>query len=447
MREGTFNLRRWFAIVGSIAIAAISLVAATLGSRAMSERLIRQDAELALEFVQSAIPAGTPGAAFEAGGDSRRALESMLSHVANMTDVLRANIYARDGTILWSSNRELIGRRFEVNPELDAAWGGSLVAESGTIDAGKAAKPERATLDEGARYFVESYLPVRLGRDGPVAAVVEIYKTPRRLFEVIHGLQRAIWVGALAAGLFLYATLFWMIRRADNLIRAQQDRLVQAETLAVMGEMGTAVAHGIRNPLASIRSSAELALDGALDEARASARDIITEVDRLDQWVHALVNYSRPVSGSLRRIDPGVVVRDCLTVFERDARQLAIDYRGDISGTLPPVVADPVLLTQVLCSLVSNAFEAQPAPSVVSVRAAREPDGKTVRIAVRDDGPGMSAKDRERAFKPFYTTKTKGLGIGLPLARRVIERFGGRLELESVPGRGTEARVYLPAAE
>ncbi|MCB1901139.1 MAG: two-component sensor histidine kinase, partial [Rhodocyclaceae bacterium] len=245
-----------------------------------------------------------------------------------------------------------------------------------------------------------------------------------------------------AAGLFLYFTLFWLARRADALIRTQQEQLVQSETLAAVGEMGSAVAHGIRNPLASIRSSAELSLELSPD-AGEPARDIIAEVDRMEHWVRMLLSYARPVASQPVAVEVGELVAHGLAEFERETARRQITVRSLVPPGLPPVSADPLLLGQVLGSLLANAVEALREHGEIEVSAGHAE--RQVWVRVRDSGPGLTQAQLGKVFKPFFTTKTKGLGVGLPLARRIIERFGGRLELRSEPGRGTLAEFRLPA--
>lgn len=444
--ETPFKLSRWFGLVALLSVASLTIVSATLLSRFVSSALIQQDAVLSMEFVQSVVLAERSEQLFERPYDAHRAeLESMFNHVASMPDVLRANIYAADRTILWSSTPSLIGKTYGSNPDLDEALEGEVTAESGVIGADSNDKPERATMAEGTFYFVESYLPMRIHDGKRVAGVVEIYKTPRRLFATIHAMQRWIWIGAALSGLFLYIALFWMVRRADNLIRHQQEQLVQNETLAAMGEMGTAVAHGIRNPLAAMRSSAELALESDPQSMREAAKDIIDEADRLETWVSSLLSYARPADGSVRETDLATLAQACVAGFVREGERRGIAIRSGISGRVPALSADPQLLGQVLNSLISNALEATPPPTRIDLLVKGE--SRLVRIQVVDDGSGMTPRQLAGAFRPFFTTKPKGLGIGLPLAKRIVERFGGRIAIDSAEGRGTTVTLEFAVRE
>lgn len=364
----------------------------------------------------------------------------LVEHISQLPDVLRANLYSRRRTIVWSSDPGLIGSEFKDNPELERALHGEIVAHGGEGE-----KREHDKLVARYPYFVEIYSPVWDHSHGEVIGVVELYKAPTALFSAISAAQRAVWLGAALAGGFLYIALFWMVRRADLLIRAQRERLVQSETLAALGEMSSAVAHGIRNPLAAIRTSAELAIDSEPAEWRDAARDIVAHVDRLDVWVRKLLSYSEPLAGRLEPIAVGGLLWESLGSFARELDRRGIKLSAHVGRALPPVAADALMLGQVFNSLIANAVEAIERDGRIVVNAERAADGHLC-ISIRDSGPGMSSEQLARAFKPFHTTKTKGLGVGLALARRIIERFGGSISLASQPGSGTTVDVVLPAA-
>jgi len=436
-----FNLSRWFAAVGLVSIASISGVSGWLLSGFLTERMLRQEGRLTQQFVDSIVRVEKAGVHFAGGARGRpQELKDFVRHVSDLPDVLRANLYSHDRTIIWSSDPALIGRQFRDNPELEEALRGELV-----VHGGEESKREHADLNHRFPFFVEIYSPVRDESGDQIIGVIELYRTPVALFEAISAGRRAVWIGAALAGVFLYVALFWMVRRADDLIRVQRERLVQSETLAVVGEMSSAVAHGIRNPLASIRSSAELALESEPPQWREAARDIVAEVDRLESWVRELLSYSQPLAGKLESIQVGPLVRASLQSFERELERRGIRASVRAGETLPPVAADPLILGQVFNSLIANALEAVERDGDIEVTVQRDGE-RRLRVSIQDSGPGMSRAQLASAFKPFYTTKPRGIGVGLPLAKRVIERFGGSIVLASEPGKSTTVDVMLPVA-
>ncbi|BAL24525.1 histidine kinase [Azoarcus sp. KH32C] len=442
------NLSRWFALVGLLSIAGISAVAGYLLSIFVTDRMVRQEGELTMEMVQNLVLVEKPFLNMFAESEPARREDAAeaIEHIASIPGVLRANVYDRSRRILWSSDQELIGQLFGVNDELDDALRGELVAHGQRHDGGAHDKAEHRDLAQPANFFVEIYLPVRDRQSGAVVGAIEVYKNPVALFNALQHLYRYIAVGAALSGLFLYAALFWLVRRADLLIREQQRRLLDAETLAVIGEMSSAVAHGIRNPLASIRSSAELMLLTEDSTTAEAAADIVAESDRLEAWVRELLSYSRPLNEKLTAVELEPLVRRCIDEFARELQRRDIDVELRLPDVLPAVRGDPLLLGQVMHSVVANAIEAIGNGGRLEVACDVERGGRQVLLVVRDNGPGMPPNLLQRAGKPFFTTKPRGLGVGLALARRIVERFGGALAIESSPGDGTTVKVVMAAA-
>ena len=445
-----FNLSRWFALVGLVSIAAVSVASAFLLSYFLTNRMLQQEGVLTMEFVQTVVMTEDSLHAyftneFTGARPSDAALEAALRHIAEMPDVSRANIYNRERTLIWSSDAKLSGRSFGPNPELDEALAGKLVVNGDAEDEdGALRKEEHVDLEDRKDFFVEIYVPVRDASRSRVIGAIEFYKKPRALAEALQTGRLYISLGAAATGLFLYLTLFGLARRADRVIRAQRERLVETEILATVGEMGTAVAHGIRNPLAAIRSSAELALDGGPAVAIESARDIIAEADRLEEWVRNLLSYTRPLPSAPQAIALHALASATMEHFTHDLARRGIAGSLAVADDLPLAKGDPLLLGQVLHSLVANAVEAIGQDGRIEL-AGKSAAGH-VELTIRDSGPGMTEKQLERAFTPFYTTKARGLGVGLALAKRIVERFGGRITIDSKPGRGTAVCLSLPLA-
>ena len=243
-------------------------------------------------------------------------------------------------------------------------------------------------------------------------------------------------------------------RQAAALIQAQLEalntgraRLVQSEKLAALGQLATAIAHEVRNPLAVIRSAAQgLGETVPVDDAAAArACDfIVAEIDRLASVVSSLLDFARPLHLEARAVS----VRD---LFDRAALLAAGELAAkgarlarDESPALPAVLADPDLLSQVLLGLLANAAEAVP-PGGDVMLAARVRDG-AVELVVDDSGPGIPAELRDRVFEPFFTTRPRGIGLGLAVARQVVEAHGGRIEAGERPGGGARLTVRLPPA-
>ncbi|MCY1406918.1 Sensor protein ZraS [compost metagenome] len=210
--------------------------------------------------------------------------------------------------------------------------------------------------------------------------------------------------------------------------------------------MSSAVAHSLRNPLATIRSSAELALELVDKPVQKNIGDIISQVDRMSKWVRELLISSRPLSGESEAVDVVGIVDEVLHSYEQQIRQN--DVRIEFGNRQAPcVVSQRMLLSQVLNSLTANALEAMSGGGTLTVDIQREPDGQTLMLSLSDTGKGMTQQQQAMVFKPFFTTKQGGLGVGLTLVKRIMERFGGRVSLTSREHEGTRVNLEFKIAE
>lgn len=227
-----------------------------------------------------------------------------------------------------------------------------------------------------------------------------------------------------------------------ELEQVQQD-LLRKERLATVGELAAGLAHEIRNPLQIIQGTAEM-VRRRHPEADADLADVVDEVRRLNQLVRDLLDYARPMAFEHQALD----VRDTLTAALREAGLPRDGVEVDLQvPTGLSLRADSILIRRLLVNLLTNADEAlREGQGRVEIRVDQDADGAT-RLEVIDDGEGIATEDLDRLFTPFFSRKEAGIGLGLCLCRRIAEQHGGTLEIDSVPGEGTTARLFLPGAE
>ncbi len=234
--------------------------------------------------------------------------------------------------------------------------------------------------------------------------------------------------------------------------RAEEDlrrRLVRAERLAMMGEMAAQVAHEIRNPLVSIGASLrEIVADVESGEMKAPELGpellvVADEVDRLDAILRDYLALARRPAITPARIQVGIVLEDAVRVaFQNPA---ARDKSVDVSGCRDDeVLADADALRQVFINLLVNAIEASPPGTHISCRTTS--NGSRVTTEIEDRGRGLPhGVSQEKLFEPFFSTKTRGSGLGLAVSRKIVEDLGGQVFLEQVrDGQGALARIVLP---
>ncbi len=446
-RPEGYHLVRWFTLVSLACVLVSGAGTSLVLSRFLTTHMLERDAEVSAEFLESIVRAEQTWMYFvnPAQESSRVPLESFFNHVARLPGVVRANVFSADGTILWSSNAELIGRRFEGNHELEDALRGRIVVESGDTD--DTTKAEHVALDAmGANgRFMEAYLPVWDRDRRRVLGAVEIYRLPDALFRAIDSLVRLIWIAGGLSALLLYGALTWIVARARATMLRQQEQLREAEALAAIGAIASAVAHGIRNPLASIRSSAELA---ALEFPAAGAdalADIQREADRMEGWVQDLLQHARGEPLVPELVDVAQLLTEAGRRFSAQAERRGVQMSV---ATLPqlPVRANAGPLVQAFDNLIANAIEAMPDGGPLRIAASLSADGRMAEIVVADGGTGLPAQLGGMWPPMFFSTKAHGTGLGLVLTRRIMERYEGTMRISSAPGQGTQVTVLLPVA-
>lgn len=256
-------------------------------------------------------------------------------------------------------------------------------------------------------------------------------------------------------GRLVGATLFFKdLTRVEQL--EERDRL--RDRLAALGEMAAAIAHEVKNPLASIEVMAGV-LKRQLSEhpeALETLDDIIKEAKLANAIVVEVLEFVRPIQLQVERTSLDDVLKDAITMAEAKMRRGAVAIYTNIAPDVPPLLADAHQLRQLFTNLLANAFEALGGEGRVDITAhmlpgeedahGLDPLPPQVVVEVRDDGPGMGADDLERIFNPFYTTKPQGTGLGLAIVRKVVDAHDGRITAVSAPGRGAAFTVTLPVA-
>ena len=427
------DLSRAFAVLSLLSIALIFSVSAHLQSRFLTQQILLRDATVTREFIDSIVHTEGTDAhmAAETPGKPNQLLRSFLSHVLNMPDVLAANVYDASGRVILSSSPHMADHAFSDNDELSKALTGELVYETGIV--GSTEKAEHANLADrhlGAR-FVETYVPITKNGAAPAIGVVEIYKVPVALERAIaDGLTR-LWLAAAASGLLLFGALNWIVRAASRRIEAQNRRLSEVEALAMIGETAAAVTHSLRNPLASIRAAAELTLSDDLEGARESARDIISETDRLTRWTKELLYFSKMPLGAPAPVDLNKLVAEVAADFTSVPGHALTRLDLNLAPDLPGVITAPEPARHVLTSILANSHDAMAGGGIITISSARSREKGRVRLSVEDTGTGLTQDEIGKAMKPFYSSKHGGTGLGLPLARQIMERFGGTVTLSN----------------
>jgi signal transduction histidine kinase len=233
--------------------------------------------------------------------------------------------------------------------------------------------------------------------------------------------------------------------------RSAESRLVQAAKLAAVGEMAAGVAHELNNPLTTVTGFAELTLEElpADAAARADLELVLREARRARDVVRRLLDFARQTDGTTRtRADLNEALEDVIELTSHLMKTSGVLFTQDLARELPWVSIDRNQMKQVFLNLFHNALQAMPSGGELKLQT-REAirDGRAWVIAsVRDSGEGILPEHKERLFEPFFTTKSNqgGTGLGLSVTYGIVTDHGGRIEVESQPGKGSTFTVWLP---
>jgi two-component system, NtrC family, sensor histidine kinase AtoS len=229
----------------------------------------------------------------------------------------------------------------------------------------------------------------------------------------------------------------------DRTARTLMERQLAEQTaLARLGEMAAVVAHEVKNPLAGIRGAIQVIGDRlpADNRDRPMLGAIVARIDALSEMMRDLLLFARPPKPELQPVDVGRIAASTAELLGQDPALAGVDVR--IDGTSPPLLADARLLQAVFVNLMVNAAQAMDGRGTLRVSIA-DHDGRC-RIAFADEGPGIPAGVLGQIFTPFFTTKARGSGLGLPTSRRPVEAHGGTIDVECPPTGGARVIVSLP---
>jgi signal transduction histidine kinase len=243
--------------------------------------------------------------------------------------------------------------------------------------------------------------------------------------------------------------LIRLLMQANEELRATHARLIEAERFAAIGELSAAVAHGIRNPVAGIKAAAQFAmLELPADHAlRENLHDIIGEADKLEARIKTLLDFAKPFEPHLAPCRVEQIVQDAVASLRSQVAAQRIELAVDLDPALPAAELDYAQIEQVLLALLSNAVEAMSNGGRITVTGRVADAGTRLRLDVSDTGPGIPPAQLGRIFKLFFTTKSSGTGFGLAVAKKIVERHGGTIGVESTVGEGTRFVIELPVRQ
>ncbi len=421
-----WGLLRIFALSAFVSIIGISAVSGFIYFSFLQQNLLQREMVISAEFIQSVSLINNPEAYFDGSTSEadKRAIEEFFDHVVGIPDVFRATVFDADYRIIWSNDPEMIGRTFRDNDELELAYQGISIFNKG--EAGEQEKLEHDFLPADVDEFVESYTPVWNQAHDRVIGVVELYKSPRALFETLRRGRALVAMVSLLGGLILFALLYWVVRTAHQLIESQRSRIRQASRRGVelneqsLRRIGSELHDG---PVQSI-GFALLKLDSIVDDGDAAASEPNTA---LVEKIRGALNHALQ---EVRSLSSGLVIPELgdlsakeaiLKVIDRHEQRTATTVRRNLDA-LPEALdnSTKICLYRLVQEGLNNAYRhGQGIDQYVGVELR---DSQLI-LTLSDAGPGIDPKDRQRINDTEH--------LGLRGMRERVESLGGDFHITS----------------
>ena len=226
--------------------------------------------------------------------------------------------------------------------------------------------------------------------------------------------------------------------------RVKEKNLRESESLAAMGRAVSSLAHDIKTPLIAIGGFTSWVKKHTEENSPCQEKldIVISETMRLENMVKDMLDFSRPLELHPEEGDIEQSLRECLVIIQSMAQERNVNIRIESQGDIPLVLLDPMKMKQVLINLIMNAVHASPEGEIVTLSIYRK-ESQFI-IDVSDHGCGIPLDNRESIFVPFFTTKREGTGLGLPIAKKIVEAHGGHMEVVDNPEKGITFRIFMP---
>lgn len=381
-------------------------------------------------------------------------LDAVVRTTIHGLHVEQLNIYDQVGVLSYSTDNVPLGKDcYEVTGVKKALFGDHYYELPGHN-----ALWSLLWYSSSQPHRLKAYIPFRLEEKlgpqmGPVVGVFEITTNiSQDLAEI--GQFRLLILATLGVIMgLLFLVLRQIVKQAEVILERRQQsqialeaQLHQSERLAALGEMTAGVAHEIRNPLGIISSTAEI-LEQRLaryEPQNRLAQIIVEESNRLNEKVTEFLDFSRPRVPNLRPCDLDGVINRSLELLQPEIDRRSITVERQFHRLGRPQTADPDLLHQAVLNILLNAIQAIPDGGRLIVATDFGPQQKGAILCFSDNGDGIEPETLKKIFNPFFTTKEKGSGLGLPIVKSIVESHQGHIKINSTPGQGTTVTITLP---
>jgi signal transduction histidine kinase len=389
--------------------------------------------------------------------DAKQRFDRSFKTLGNLPDTARIKVFNRDSTIIWSDDPALVSTKLTGHPDrLARAMLGKVQAVFNP------ANNKFDTSDQGRHSLgtIECYVPIfshtTAQPETEVIGVLSLYRTPHDLNQTIRQGLFLLWAVIGSGGLILFLVLykvFSVVYQRQQVaesglskLTSEHERIVQIEKMSAMGELVGEIAHQLNNPLVGVINLSQLAqreindpervseLLGEVRKAGTECRDIVQRILRINQ-----ISRSALLPTNIKDL-----VQDTITFCHQ-----SIDVQHAVNFSAPdqPITlnVDAVLMRQALFNLIHNAILSAPgSPVQVGLTLTDRAKVAGVQLSVSDAGPGFGPETAAKLFKPFFTTRANGTGLGLSVAQHIAMKHGGVVLAENLPEGGARFSIWLP---
>jgi signal transduction histidine kinase len=461
----TFRLAKFFTLTSFVVILVFTVILTLiLSHRAQRMALDKSQEYLKLlsanlnhqVFQQFLVPTAIEkqGRITIADPDQHERLDSVVKNTIHGFHVEELAVYDQVGVLSYSNSGKTLGTDCFDLPGVKQALFGEIHFERQGGSFLWDLIPYWGSGNQRLRGYFPFRLEGKFGSDpGPVVGVFEFTQDISKEMKEIGKFQGLILLISMLTMGLLFVVLRQIVKQAEIILERRQERqraleaqLHQSERLAALGEMTAGVAHEVRNPLGIISSTAELLRErlNRYEPDNRLAQIIVEETNRLNAKVSEFLDFARPREPNLQPCELDKVLERSIELMNPEIERLDISVNRDYRVNGKVQAADPGLLHQAFLNILINAIQAMPEGGALNVSVTSGPNGQGTEIQFQDSGDGIAPETLKKVFNPFYTTKEKGSGLGLPIVKSIIESHRGTIRISSQPGQGTLVTIQLP---
>jgi signal transduction histidine kinase len=461
----TFRLVKFFSLTGFVVILVFTVILTLLLTLRAQEMALKKNQDYIIllaanlnhqVFQQFVLPT-----AYEKGGritlsdpEQYKRLDVVVRNTIHGFHVEQLNQYDQEGVFSYSTDDLPLGKKCADLPGVIKGLAGEHYFELPGYNPLWSILWHRGSQAQRLKAYIPFRLEEKLiSQAGPVVGVFEITQNITQDFAEIGKFRLIILVTLVVIMGLLFLVLRQIVKQAEVILERRQEeqrdleaQLHQTERLAALGEMTAGVAHEVRNPLGIISSTAELLEErlARYEPKNRLAQIIVAESNRLNEKVTEFLDFARPRTPNLRPCDVEGVLNRGLELLQPEIERLGITVTRQYQLNGRPQPADPDLLHQAFLNILLNAIQALPQGGRLTVSTRPGPQGRGGEISFEDNGEGIDPETLKKIFNPFFTTKEKGSGLGLPIVKSIIESHQGSIKIDSTLGEGTVVTISLP---